>query len=127
MTRIGSIGVCKYIDWEVDASYYVSLALLKINKDYSARFICHYSHYGFFKKEIELNSLQFAYPQKINLGQISKVKLIIPKTIEEQASIVHILSDMDSEIESLENNLNKYKMIKQGMMQNLLTGKIRLV
>ena len=30
MTRIGSIGVCKYVDWEVEASFYVSLALLKI-------------------------------------------------------------------------------------------------
>ena len=32
MTRIGSIGVCKYIDWDVDASFYVSLALLKCDK-----------------------------------------------------------------------------------------------
>jgi len=33
---------------------------------------------------------------------------------------------MDAEIESLEKKLEKYKMIKQGMMQNLLTGKTRL-
>ena len=127
MTRIGSIGVCKYVDWEVNASFYVSLALLKINKNYSARFICHYSHCEFFKKELELNSLQFAYPQKINLGQISKVKLIIPADIEEQTRIAQILSDMDAEIEKLEQQLAKQKMLKQGMMQVLLTGKIRLV
>lgn len=48
-------------------------------------------------------------------------------SIDEQNKIAKILSDMDSEIESLEKKLNKYKMIKQGMMQNLLTGKIRLV
>jgi len=34
---------------------------------------------------------------------------------------------MDAEIETLEKKLDKYKLIKQGMMQNLLTGKIRLV
>ena len=34
---------------------------------------------------------------------------------------------MDYEIDALEKQLNQYKMIKQGMMQNLLTGKIRLV
>ncbi|TVM00796.1 MAG: type I restriction endonuclease subunit S [Candidatus Brocadia sp. WS118] len=34
---------------------------------------------------------------------------------------------MDAEIEALEKKMEKYKMIKQGMMQNLLTGKIRLV
>lgn len=49
-----------------------------------------------------------------------------PKTIKEQSRIAEILSDMDNEIQELENQLEKYKMIKQGMMQVLLTGKIRL-
>jgi type I restriction enzyme, S subunit len=127
MTRIGSIGVCKYVDWDVDASFYVSLALLKLKKNYSAKFICQYSHCSYFKREIELNSLLFAYPKKINLGQIGKVNVIIPKTIEEQARIATILSDMDKEIEGLETKLEKTKMIKQGMMQELLTGRTRLV
>ena len=39
MTRIGSIGCCKYVDWDVDASFYVSLALLKINEKYDSKFI----------------------------------------------------------------------------------------
>ena len=127
MTRIGSIGDCRYVNWDVNASFYVSLALLKVKNKYSAKFICQYSKYSYFKREIEINSLLFAYPKKINLGQISKVKLVIPKSIEEQASIAQILSDMDAEIEALEKKLDKYKMLKQGMMQNLLTGKIRLV
>lgn len=33
MTRIGSIGCCKYVDWDVDASFYVSLALLKSTRN----------------------------------------------------------------------------------------------
>lgn len=52
---------------------------------------------------------------------------LTPKTIAEQKEIVKILSDMDAEIVALENKLEKYKMLKQGMMQNILTGKIRLV
>ena len=59
--------------------------------------------------------------------QFESFKVIIPKTKDEQTHIAQILSDMDVEIEALENKLNKYKMIKQGMMQNLLTGRIRLV
>lgn len=47
--------------------------------------------------------------------------------IEEQNKIGSILKDMDIEIAGLEKKLEKYKMLKQGMMQNLLTGKIRLV
>ncbi|HED38204.1 MAG TPA: type I restriction endonuclease subunit S [Ignavibacteria bacterium] len=127
MTRIGSIGVCKHIDWDINASFYVSLALLKIKKDYSAKFITQYSQYKYFKENIILNSLQFAYPQKINLGEIHKVKLIIPESLEEQTRIAQILSDMDSEIEKLETQLSKYKMIKTGMMQELLTGEKRLI
>ncbi len=125
MTRIGSIGDCKYVDWDVNASFYVSLALLKVKKGYSAKFVCQYSKCSFFKRELEMNSLLFAYPKKINLGQISKVKIVIPKS-EEQIHISQILSDMDTEIEALIKKLEKYKALKQGMMQNLLTGKIRL-
>lgn len=48
-----------------------------------------------------------------------------PTAIEQQA-IAQVLSDMDSEIEKLEKKLAKYQQIKQGMMQELLTGRIRL-
>lgn len=48
-------------------------------------------------------------------------------TLEEQAAIASVLVDMDSEIESLEEELEKLVDLKQGMMQNLLTGRIRLV
>ncbi len=47
--------------------------------------------------------------------------------IKEQARIATILSDMDAEIQALVTKLEKYRNIKLGMMQNLLTGKIRLV
>lgn len=127
MTRIGSIGVCKYVNWDVNASFYVSLALLKVKKGVSALFLSHYSEHEDFKKEIDTHSLHFAYPKKINLGQISKVKLYIPTSLKEQEQIATILSDMDAEISLLEQKLEKQKQIKEGMMQNLLTGKIRLV
>lgn len=57
--------------------------------------------------------------------EIFKVHIPIYKT--EQDAIAKILSDMDNEIEGLEQKLYKYRMIKQGMMQVLLTGKIRLI
>ena len=52
---------------------------------------------------------------------------IIPIDIKEQQQIAQTLSDMDAEIEALEKELNKYKDLKTGMMQELLTGKKRLV
>ena len=127
MTRIGSIGCCKYVDWDVDASFYVSLALLKINEKYDSKFISYLSNIKSFKEEVMLNSLVFAIPQKINLGNISLIKVYIPTSKAEQTAIANILSDCDSEIAELEEKRDKYKEIKQGMMQQLLTGKIRLI
>lgn len=127
MTRIGSIGCCKYVDWDVDASFYVSLALLKINEKYDSKFISYLSNIKSFKEEVMLNSLAFAIPQKINLGNISLIKVYIPTSKAEQTAISNILSDCDSEIAALEEKRDKYKEIKQGMMQQLLTGKIRLI
>ena len=51
----------------------------------------------------------------------------LPPTLSEQSRIAEILSDMDIEILKLEDKLEKQKQLKQGMMQSLLTGKIRLV
>lgn len=58
---------------------------------------------------------------------ICKFEFLLPPTIEEQEAIAALLSEMDSEIEALQQKLEKYRQIKQGMMQQLLTGKIRLV
>ena len=57
---------------------------------------------------------------------VKSIELYFP-SISEQTRIVNILSDMDAEIAALETKLAKYKQIKQGMMQTLLTGRIRLV
>lgn len=127
MTRIGSIGECKLIDWDVNASFYVSLALLKIKRHTSSSFLLHYTKGADFKKQAELKSLQWAIPKKINLGEISEIKITIPPAIAEQTAIAEILSDMDQEIEALEQKKEKYKALKQGMMQELLTGKTRLI
>jgi len=47
--------------------------------------------------------------------------------MEEQFAIASILSDMDAEIAALEAKLAKARCLKQGMMQELLTGRIRLI
>jgi type I restriction enzyme S subunit len=62
----------------------------------------------------------------LNKEVVRTVELIIP-SLTEQTRIATILSDMDKEIESLENKLKKARQIKQGMMQELLTGRVRLV
>lgn len=50
-----------------------------------------------------------------------------PIDLKEQQAIAQILTDMDEEIQNLETKKTKYKTVKQGMMQELLTGKTRLI
>lgn len=63
---------------------------------------------------------------KLNKQSCLKIKVAKPSK-KEQSAIAIILSDMDDELRALEQRLNKNRQIKQGMMQELLTGKTRLV
>jgi type I restriction enzyme, S subunit len=66
-----------------------------------------------------------AYPQ-ISLRQVRDAVLPFP-SLKEQHAIAAVLSDMDAEIQTLEARLAKARAIKEGVMQNLLTGRVRLV
>ena len=59
-------------------------------------------------------------------GVMQNLVFAFPKRLEEQNAIATIISDMDAEIEALEQKRDKYTMLKQGMMQQLLTGRIRI-
>jgi type I restriction enzyme S subunit len=63
----------------------------------------------------------------INGSEYASLPIRLPPTLEEQTTIAAILSDMDAEIVALAAKLAKTAQIKQGMMQELLTGRIRLV
>jgi type I restriction enzyme S subunit len=74
--------------------------------------------------ESEMNAGNTPY---IKMGTLSDMDIFLPNEIDEQNYIAKILENMNLEIELIEIKLDKAKKIKQGMMQNLLTGKIRLV
>src|SRR5690606_8620482 len=72
------------------------------------------------------NTGQHGTQANLNKGMVEDFRIPLP-SVEEQRAIATVLSDMDAEIEALEIRMNKTKQIKQGMMQELLTGKTRLV
>ncbi|MCF7860894.1 restriction endonuclease subunit S [Candidatus Woesearchaeota archaeon] len=84
----------------------------------------------FFLAEYINNNLVFSIEStgvpQLTAPQISKYKLIFPSDPKEQSAIAEVLTDMDLEIEELEKKRDKYLKIKIGMMQQLLTGRIRL-
>ncbi len=87
-----------------------------------------YIYYQFQSNLIQrqINEIMGATINQITNKDLAAFKILLPKEITEQTAIVNVLSDMDVEIDALETKLAKYKQIKKGMMQNLLTGRIRL-
>ena len=125
MTRIGSIGDCMLVDWDVNASFYVSLALFKVGGAY-APYLAQYSESAAFKKEVDLHSLPSATPKKINLGPISKIRIPLPADLIEQKTIATALSDVDALLDGIDRLIAKKRDLKQAAMQQLLTGQTRL-
>ncbi len=80
----------------------------------------------FLSKRIdaEMNAGNTPY---IKMGTLTDMEINIPKELAEQSQIAVVLNNMSTEIEFLEIKKRKAESLKQGMMQNLLTGKIRLV
>jgi type I restriction enzyme S subunit len=96
-----------------------------ISDTLSKNYFLHFLKSKSFKQQIGGKATGSA---QLNFGpsHVKMVEIALPN-FKEQESIATILSDMDAEISALETKLEKYKKVKLGMMQNLLTGKIRLV
>ncbi|MEL3912871.1 restriction endonuclease subunit S [Treponema pedis] len=91
---------------------------------YDVKFI----YYALLNRQKDLYKLQTGGAQPhVQPSDISPMVMELPPTLSEQKAIAEILSDMDAEITVLKKKLAKINMMKQGMMQNLLTGKIRLL
>lgn len=123
MSMIGTIGNAVLIDFVPDFCI-KNVALLK-PKNISAKFLIQMIKSPYFQNL--LNSKMDGGIQKfVSLGVLRDLDFNCPKSLSEQERIATILSDMDAELEALEQKLSKARQIKQGMMQELLTGRIRL-
>ncbi len=88
-------------------------------------FLGYMMNYPIIKEQIEASIVGGAIPT-LSQEQVSKFAIPLPPTIEEQRAIAGALSDVDELISRLETLITKKKAIKQGAMQELLTGKTRL-
>lgn len=99
---------------------------LKVNNlKYTEKFVFYFLNYPLFRKQA-LDASTGSTRKRIGLSELRELLLFAPSK-KEQTAIATILSDMDEEIQALEQRLNKTGQIKQGMMQELLTGRTRLV
>lgn len=90
---------------------------------YDIHYIYHLLKY--YQSEIFAMQTGGAQPH-VHPSDLNELQILYAKDIEEQRAIATILSDMDKEIADLEAQRDKYRLLKSGMMQKLLTGQIRL-
>jgi type I restriction enzyme, S subunit len=117
--RKGTIDVPQYVDtpfWTIDTLFFTEISSLV-----SPKFV--------FYKFNTINWYNYngaSGVPSLNASTIENIEFNCPP-LPEQTAIAAILSDMDTEIASLEQKRDKTRLLKQGMMQELLTGRIRLV
>ncbi len=128
LTKDGTIGKVAYVTGlKRPATLNSGVFLVKpITDAYTAHYMFYVLESSVFKDFLQ----QLSAGSTINhlyQKDLVKFELFVPPTKEEQEAIAGILFDMDSEIHKLEEKLSKIQKVKQGMMEELLTGKVRLV
>ena len=121
------VGMCAVLDEEIENTYLNSFCFgfrMK-NDEHNPIFLSYYLNSSIGRK-IMSTLAQGATRYNLSKNNFAETIIELP-TKEEQTAIASILSDMDAEITALEQKLTKCQKLKQGMMQQLLTGKIRLI
>ena len=101
--------------------------VLRATSDTDSKYLYYFTNTEKFRKELEGEMVGSAGHRRVPLSSIQSYQVAISKNIKEQTAIANVLSDMDAELDALQQRLAKTQAIKQGMMQELLTGKTRLV
>jgi type I restriction enzyme S subunit len=120
--RIGDI--FHYVKGRFDVHQRV-YAITRFAQEVSGEFVYFYMAMRFGAWAMQ-NTVK-ATVDSLRLPTFRNFTMEIPRTIGEQIAIATVLSDMDAEIAALERRRDKTRAIKQGMMQQLLTGRIRLL
>jgi type I restriction enzyme S subunit len=102
-----------------------AVGLLRLNKKIAPAYLVCFLNSPIGRRMVLAPSAGSAQ-QVVNLTALNKLEFLLPE-LDEQTAIAEILSDIDTEIVALETKLSKARHIKQGMMQELLTGRIRIV
>lgn len=110
-----------------DAAYSYHLVRLRLLEDWDLHFRVNVFKTQYFFDQAETLCEGSGKRYVISLPKFRSMKIYYPPLKSEQSEISTILNDMDYEISILKKRLSKAKNIKQAMMQQLLTGKIRLV
>jgi type I restriction enzyme S subunit len=101
--------------------------VLRANTSSFAKYIYFITVTQKFRNDLESEMVGSAGHRRVPFSALKNYQIPATRNKEEQIAIANILTDMDEEIQAFEQRLTKTQQIKQGMMQELLTGKTRLI
>lgn len=123
------VGYCGHVEsvpgWLDGANLTQTTARIAIQREIASPIFCKYMLQGPVGKHQVAAFIKGAAQPGLNCGDVENFLLPLPSLIE-QSAIAEFLSAVDAEIYSLGEKVTKIRMLKQGMMQVLLTGQIRL-
>jgi len=130
MNTLDLVGECGYVDKDYPNLFLPDrlwMTLFKRGSKINVKWLSYLLSYREYKAKIKETATGTSGSMK-NISKDSLLSINIPfPTPDEQTAIANIFSDMDAEIASLEQKSDKTRALKQGMMQELLTGKTRLL
>lgn len=126
LTTRGEIGQLALVpDSHIDSNINAQIVRINTEEKIDTKFLA----YFFTKNETQnefMNAQTGSALKQLPINKLKEIQIIYP-SLSTQKNISQILYDIDKDLFQLESNLEKAKSMKQGMMQNLLTGKIRLL
>ena len=123
--KAASVGKVAIVDIDIEFNIWSPIALVRIDSANVPKFIYYCLQSDFVMRQIVLLT-NSSSQGNIGMGDIERLELLLPSQ-DEQYEIAAMLTEIDTEIADLESQLAKARSIKQGMMNRLLTGKIRLL
>ncbi|MFV0504104.1 MAG: restriction endonuclease subunit S [Lachnospirales bacterium] len=122
-TRLGNIGISCVYELEEEADFYVSLALIKSNKEiFNSYFLSCYINSTIFKKELNKRILRIAFPVRINIKELRKCRVFLPNIVE-QEKISELFKNFNKLIELNESKLNYFILCRKAILQKKFTNK----
>lgn len=124
-SRVGSnLGNPVIVDVDVNFGIYVSLGYLRAKENVDNRFLKQWISSKEFSNQIR-TKVSGGAKNNINTGWLKEFNITIPE-LDEQKKLVRILENIDKENIKLKEKIEQYEKLKKGLMQKLLTGKVRV-
>jgi type I restriction enzyme S subunit len=125
LSKDGTIGKVIHFEDDIQIVVLSSIAIIRVNELIDSRYLAWTLKSEYFDKAL-FGLLSGSALKRITLRDIQKIKVPFSKSINEQQEISKRLNNIESKLQSEQSTRSKYRQIKAGLMQDLLSGKVEV-